>query len=74
MCLSPSTLQSLTFSSAIAGGEGSHTGAIPVTFTSICIFKCASFPCLTTDERPEFLLLEFVLILNILNTGTECLW
>jgi len=58
--LSLCTLQSIIFASAIASGKSSYTGTIPVTFTYIYIFMCASFPCMATDERSEFLLLEFV--------------
>ena len=64
MSLSLSTLQSLTFASAVASGKSSYTGTIPVPFTSISVFKWASFPCLATDETAELLFLEFVLILS----------
>lgn len=62
--LSLSTLQSLTFASAVASGKSSYTGTIPVPFNSISIFKWASFPCMAMDETAELLLLEFVLVLR----------
>ena len=64
MSLSLSTLQSLTFASAVASGKSSYTGTIPLPFTSISIFKWASFPCVATDENSKLLLLEFVLIVS----------
>ena len=64
MSLSLSTLQSLTFASAVASGKSSYTGTIPLPFNSISIFKWASFPCVATDENSKLLLLEFVLIVS----------
>ena len=64
MSLSLSTLQSLTFASAVASGKSSYTGTIPVPFTSISVFKWASFPCLATDETAQLFFSEFVLILS----------